>query len=76
MMREAVAYPTRMPACRPSRLTRAPMRAAAPSSIGQKPGWAEESLVRIMVFANRAIAHTTDPIDLDRFGTHHLHIAS
>lgn len=37
---------------------------------------AEQSLVSIMVFANRGIAHITDLIDPERFGTHHLEIAS
>jgi hypothetical protein len=37
---------------------------------------AEQSLVSIMVFANRGIAHITDLIDPKRFGTHHLEIAS
>jgi hypothetical protein len=37
---------------------------------------AEQSLVSIMVFANRAIAHITDLVDPERFGTNHLQIAS
>ena len=36
---------------------------------------AEQSLVSIMVFANRAIAHITEPVDPERFGSHHLQIA-
>lgn len=51
-------------------------RAQAIEAYTGRPDEAEESLVGIMVFANRAIAHITDLVDPERFGTHHLEIAS
>ncbi|WP_140648937.1 hypothetical protein [Rhodanobacter glycinis] len=40
------------------------------------PEEAEQSLVSIMVFANRAVSHMTDSLRPDRFGSHNLEIAS
>jgi len=40
------------------------------------PEEAERSLVSVMIFADRSIAHMTDMLDAEKFGSHHLRIAS
>ncbi|WP_140653047.1 hypothetical protein [Rhodanobacter glycinis] len=48
----------------------------ARSAYGGPPEEADRSLVSIMLFADRSIAHMTDMLEPDKFGSHNLQIAS